>query len=295
MVANGGCRELGAGRPPGPTRTLRPLEVIAGPTGAGEGGRPFVAAVLDVETTGRSHRTDAVIELAVRRIAFDRQGVITEIGAARSWLEEPSGPLDPEISQLTGLTDDMLAGMTIDEEAAVGLLAGADVIVAHNAGFDRTFVEGRLHGLPRKPWACSMLDVDWPSLGFDGRKLGHLLMQCGLYHEPHRAVDDVDAVIGLLQHALPGGGTILGHMLARARRPTWLVRAYGAHYDAKDMLQARGYRWNSLDRHWMRMVGHDELEAEREWLDREVYCARMQPRGKAPWIEEIDWTTRYRG
>jgi DNA polymerase-3 subunit epsilon len=268
--------------------------VREGPTGEGDGSRTWVAAVLDVETTGRDTQLDEVIELAVRRVRFDAEGIITKVDSARSWLEQPSSSLRPDVIEITGLTDEILAGCRIDEREVLTLLEPSYLVVSHNARFDRPFVERRLAELPRKRWACSMADVDWPALGFDGRKLGHLLMQCGYFHDPHRATGDVDAVIGLLRHRLPDGRTVLRELLSNASMPHWIVRAYGAAFEAKGLLHGRGYRWNHLDRHWMREVSDREIDEERAWLQEQVYCERMRPRAPAPWIGRLPWTERFR-
>ncbi|MFK4872160.1 hypothetical protein [Novosphingobium sp. ZW T3_23] len=47
------------------------------------------------------------------------------------------GTLDPRITMLSGLTDEILAGEPIDEQLAGGIFTSADLIVAHNAAFDR--------------------------------------------------------------------------------------------------------------------------------------------------------------
>jgi hypothetical protein len=94
------------------------------------------------------------------------------------------------------------------------------------------------------PNACwSMRQVDWRARGFDGRVLGYLLLQHGYYHCGHRASADVDALIQMLRHECPGGRTALPEMIDTGSRPTWIVRARGAHFDVKDQLRARGYRW----------------------------------------------------
>lgn len=99
-----------------------------------------VGLALDVETTGLERDTDRIIELAVQRFRFDALGRIVQIGTPRVWREDPRSPLDPRITLLTGLTDEDLAGQTIDEPAALEILGSADFIVAHNAAFDRPFV-----------------------------------------------------------------------------------------------------------------------------------------------------------
>lgn len=181
-------------------RVLRPLRLREGSTGQGTGRGPFVGIAVDVETTGLDPKTGKVIELAVRRFRYDADGVITDIDRAYKWREDPGEPLDPEISALTGLADEDLAGREIDTDDATRLLRSASFVVAHNSGFDRTWVENRLPNAAGLPWVCSMRQIDWRSRGFDGRVLGYLLVQNGFYHCGHRASSDVDALIEMLRH-----------------------------------------------------------------------------------------------
>ena len=67
-------------------RLLRRLDVREGYTGRGWIDDTSVAVVLDTETTGVG-ADDALIELALRRIRFDSEGTIVEVGRRRSWLE----------------------------------------------------------------------------------------------------------------------------------------------------------------------------------------------------------------
>ncbi len=55
---------------------------------------------------------------------------------------EPQIPLPAAITAITGITEDMLRGQTIDPVAVMEIAATADLVVAHNATFDRPFLEG---------------------------------------------------------------------------------------------------------------------------------------------------------
>ena len=208
-------------------RLLRRLDVREGETGVGGRIDTTIGVVVDVETTGIGD-DDVIIELALRRFRADPDGVIVKIDRDYSWLEDPGRDLPADIVRLTGLTDADVAGQLIDEEAAVRLLKSADFVCAHNAKFDRAYVERRLPEAAGLAWTCSCADIDWRASGFDGRSLGWLLAQSGYFHGAHRAGDDVDAVIQILRQDLAGGRTALAEMLATARAPSWRFHAVGA-------------------------------------------------------------------
>jgi DNA polymerase-3 subunit epsilon len=274
-------------------RLLRRLRLEEGTTGFGKPSATKVGLVVDVETTGTDVQSDVIIEFAARRFRYDDDGIITELGKGYSWLEDPGRPLSDEITRLTGIRYDDLFGKTIDTRLAYNLLKSADVVIAHNAAFDRKFVEGRFPDAAGGAWACSCKEIDWAGRGFDGRALGWLLGQHGFFHDRHRALGDVDAVIALLRHSNPEGRTALAELIATAATPGWIVRAVGAHFDVKDSLKARGYQWDSERTAWYRQISEDGRAAEEAWLAHNVYTPLARPRASGPDIQFIDWTKRY--
>lgn len=278
----------------GAHRVLKRLAVVEGDVDdTAEEVPTSVGAALDVETTGLAFDLDCIIELSLRRFRFNELGRITKLDRAYSWLEDPGCTLEPDIVRLTGLTDADVSGRRIDELLATRLLRSASVIVSHNAAFDRPFIEERLPGARGLPWACSCREIDWPEYGFDGRGLGWLLAQAGWFHEGHRAEADVDALIMLLRHDLHNGCTGLGALLENARRPGWVVRAFGAHFDVKDRLKDRGYRWDRGASVWFREVRDEAVEGERRWLADFIYRPDLRPDAQEPECEEITWARRY--
>jgi DNA polymerase-3 subunit epsilon len=175
-------------------RQLRPLELRTGPTGDASISGTFGGIALDVETTSLNPDTGRIIELAMRRFRYDRDGIITDIDRPYTWLEEPGEPLAEEIMAITGLRDADLVGQEIDEGAATRLLKSVSFVVAHNSAFDRKWIEKRLPGACGLAWCCSMTQIDWRARGFDGRTLGYLLMQEGHYHR-RAAVLDIGPVV----------------------------------------------------------------------------------------------------
>lgn len=264
---------------------VRRFHVPASPPAAGS---VSVGAVVDVETTGLDREGDRIIEFAVQRFRYDGEGRIVEVGQPRVWREDPGMPIDPRITRLTGLTDADVAGQAIDEAAAVAILSSAEVIVAHNAAFDRPFIEKRLPQIAGKPWGCSMADLDWAELGFEGKGLSHLVMQRGWFYEAHRAENDILALLYLLAHEVADRETILKKLVSCAAQSTWRVHAVDSPFDSKDRLKARGYRWDAAMKCWWREVAHAEIEAEQAWLKTDVYTGWGEPA-----VHEVTWHQRY--
>lgn len=275
-------------------RVLRRIAIPRGRVVEGDVSDTFVGAAIDCETTGLDHRRDVVIELAVRRFRADREGRIVALDHARSWLQDPGRPLDPEVAALTGLADADLAGRRIDVAAAAALLLSCELVVAHNAGFDAGFVERAVPDAAGLRWACSVSGADWRRLGFEGRSLGWLLAQSGWFYRAHRAGDDVDALIELLRHELPDGRTVLAHVMDDANREGWLVRAEGAAYGRREALKGRGYSWSGAQGVWFREVADEVLDDERLWLAREVYDPDHRPRRAGPTVDRVTASNRYR-
>lgn len=268
-------------------RKLKPVAVFHAPK---PGVQNAVGVAIDVETTGLDCASDKIIELAVQRFRFDPEGRIVQVGQPRVWREDPERTLDPVITRLTGLTDDMLKGQVIEDETALEILSSADLIVAHNAAFDRPFVDKRLPAIAGKAWACSMAELDWLDLGFDGRALAHLVSQCGWFYEGHRAEADILALIYLLAHDLPDGHTAMSHLIAASGRPGFRVNAIDAPFDSKDRLKARGYRWDPVLRFWSKEIPESERDAEEAWLKSDVYTGHG-----APAFHAVSACDRYRG
>jgi len=250
--------------------------------------------VLDTETTGLNASRDKVIELAL--LAFDLDLATGQpAGQLQVYdgLEDPGAPLSTEVQQLTGISDDMLRGQRLDEARVAELLAGAQLVIAHNAAFDRPFVEARLPAFAELNWACSFADIDWKRQGRDSAKLSALALQLGLFYDAHRAEMDCHALLAVLRPPLPlDERNGLMHLVEAAERPSYRLQATGAPFEAKDLLKARNYRWDGHLRVWFtQLKDQPALLAETQWLKAQVYegrPARVQ-------VEQLDARQRYSG
>lgn len=241
------------------------------------------AIVVDVETTGLDHNKDEVIELAMVKFHFDQDGTITGVADTCQTFHQPSIPIPPGVTRLTGITDAMVAGQAIDTAEVDAFVAGASLIIAHNAAFDRKFAERISAAFEHKPWACSATEIVWKDHGFNGAKLTYLVAEAGFFYDAHRAIDDCHAVVELLARPLPTTSkTALSLLIDRARRNTCRIWAEHSPYDLKDHLKRRGYRWNdgadgSL-RSWYIDLDADQCDAELRFLREEIYQRHVDVR-----------------
>ena len=258
-------------------RRLAPRPPIAPP----EGLETRRALFLDVETTGLDPSQDEIIELAMVPFSYSHDGRIFTIHDAFQKFREPAKPIPAEIIALTGITDEMVAGQVIDPAEITTFASDAALIIAHNAAFDRRFAERLSEVFITKPWACSMTQIDWGAEGYEGTKLVYLSMGAGFFYDRHRALDDCLAGIELLASPLPNTGvTAMARLLECARRPSWRIWAENSPFDLKNLLKARGYRWNgdgnSNPRAWYIDVNEEGRERELAYLRTEIYRSSVE-------------------
>lgn len=252
--------------------------------------------LVDVETTGKSWAKDRIIEFAgVPFTCGATSGTILSVEAPYVSLEDPGISIPPEVVRLTHITDEMVAGAQIDDRRVQALVDTADLIVAHNAKFDRPFLELRFPCFSEKAWACSFNDVPWETHGLSSMKLGWLMLEhAGLYFRAHRAEDDCLAAIHILATPFADDGSVpMHHLLAASRRTTVLVRAVHSPFDSKDLLKARGYQWDSgtpeRTKSWQKEITEEQVDEELTWLRGTVYQGRGTPE-----LKMVTAQSRYR-
>ena len=169
--------------------------------------------VVDVETTGWAPEDAGITEIGAVRVHGGT--LIAEFGS----LVNPGTPVPPAITELTGISDQMLTSAPPVAAVLPGLLAFAEgsVLAAHNAPFDLAFLTA----------ACAAMGCAWP--GFEvldtvrlarhlmatpqevpDRKLATLARFFGTPVRPsHRALDDARATAVVL-------GELLGRLADRA-------------------------------------------------------------------------------
>ena len=168
--------------------------------------------VLDTETTGLSFKKCQLIEIAAARLSG------REVVGRYHTFVHPGGPIPPEIVKLTGITDLDVTDAPSPEEAVRGLaeFVGGDPVLAHNATFDRTFVEKVRGGVDVSDnWidTLALSRIALPRLS--SHRLSDMAEAFGCDTVSHRAMDDVDALCGMWRIMLCGLAALPAGLLGR--------------------------------------------------------------------------------
>ena len=170
----------------------------------------------------------------------------------------------------------MVLGKTIDTLQVENFIKDAALVIAHNAAFDRRFLERLAPSFALKAWGCSQSQIDWAQEEMEGTRLPYLVAAAGFFYDKHRAENDCHAAVELLASPLPISlVTGLAKLLENARKPSWRIWAENSPFEFKDILKARGYRWNgdgtATPRAWYVDVADDAKSAELTYLQSEIY------------------------
>lgn len=199
-------------------------------------------AILDTETTGFSPKDDKIIEIAVLIAHFHPDhGLLHVNDTAFRMFQDPGRPIDKKITDITGITDEMVKGKSIDQEALRGFTEECDYVLAHNAPFDLGFVTEHLKksGLSEKHWMCSQDGVDWlETHGVSSAKQEILATHFGWCYPAHSAIGDVRALSFILTDRVA-----FKSLEESIHRPKYRLIAEESPFDRKDDLKGAGFKW----------------------------------------------------
>jgi len=242
--------------------------------------KKLIGIYLDTETTALDANYDKIIELALVPFEYDNEGNIYKILDAYTSFQDPGIGIQEQITLLTGITDDMVKGHIIDYNKVEELVNSASLIIAHNAGFDRKFVEKQFPIFKKKAWGCSYTQVPWQKENISSAKLEYLAYKFGFFYEAHRAEMDCLVGIHLLSQSLPISKELaLTTLLTQVNKKSYIIWAINSPFHTKDLLKARGYRWNDGNngkpKSWYIEVNDLVKDKEESFLYQDIYQKKV--------------------
>lgn len=223
---------------------------------------------IDVETTGLDVSKDVVTEVAAVMWDTDLKipvKILSEI------IDIGEKEVSPEASEISGLTREICSKYGAPLVTALcelaTLMEKADMILAHNAPFDKGMVEAAFKSqnlddlqMPEKLWADSSCDVQYPEK-MATRKLTYLAAEHNFVNPlAHRALFDVMTMFQIVDR-------YDWDLIKKwAETPNLEVRANVSYHD-REKAKARGYRWNAEEKVWVKQVKEFDLEKEKQEAD----------------------------
>lgn len=236
--------------------------------------------VLDTETTGLSFKDCELIEISAARMSAG------EVVDRFETLVDPGGPIPPEIEKLTGIRSIDVMGAP-DARTAVAALAdfvAGSPVLAHNATFDRTFIEAVPGGANvSDTWidTLALSRIALPRLST--HRLADMAEAFGCASVTHRASDDVDALCGMWRILLLALSDLPHALLARLAEMhpevDWPFRPVLSHLASRDGTQGDGRPFSLRDLRAELLQGRGS--------DARVDAAELETR-RAPSADEVE-------
>ena len=208
--------------------------------------------IIDTETTGLDPQLDHCLEVGV--ILFDVPS--RQVLAQHSFLLPVEANAAEAINRIPAAATNLPQPWRPALSYLQSLLDAADVLVAHNAAFDRQWF-GRGH-LPAtdKPWLCSMEEMRWPAERLLRSRPS--VRDLALAYEipvwaAHRALTDCIYLAEVFRRC-----DELEQLVERGLEPRQLMRAQ-VSYDDRHLARDAGFRWNEpVKGAWARRLSERE-------------------------------------
>jgi len=228
---------------------------------------------IDLETTGTHKKNDEIIEIAMKVIKIDKNtGEGLQAIAEYESFQDPGFSIPEEASLINNITDDMVKDHQINWNKVIKILNLSQLCVAHNASFDRAFLDRKLDESKNKVWACSINDINWIDRGFTNSKLELLAYWHGYYYNSHRAMYDVDAMIHLLVHPHYETDKPLNELIQNARVPQFrMLVKFNYKKELVDIIKSKRYGFNGDTKEWSKIIPENKLDEEKKWLSENIY------------------------
>lgn len=157
--------------------------------------------IIDLETTGLSSQYDSIIEVGAIKIRNN------QIAGTYQQLINPGFEISDFITDLTGISNEMLEGMPLIEEKIDEVIdfISDDIVVGHNVNFDINFIYDNLYRIKNKEFSNPYIDTMRFSRKLHKELKHHRLADMAdLYNiednNAHRALGDCYTTLSLFEN-----------------------------------------------------------------------------------------------
>jgi len=210
--------------------------------------------ILDTETTGLDPENDNCIEVGSILFHLSTRSVLAQqsfLIPSNSNNAQLINKIPAEITRVPQPWREALKYLN-------SLLDFADLIVAHNANFDKQWFGKKFLPEVSKKWICTMEDITWPAeLQLKPRpSVRDLALAYGVpVWSAHRALSDCIYISEVFKRC-----DDLEELLERGLEPKQLMRA-AVSYDERHLAKKAGFRWNEpIKGAWTKRLSDREVE-----------------------------------
>lgn len=235
---------------------------------------------IDTETTGLDPRKDELLSASFLECSYDAFDLsLVSLDRVTEEFREPSQPIPPNISALTGLTNDNLRGKKFNDRRIYAAIKDADYLIAHNADFDRAFLNAYDPIFNLHKWKCTLKDIEWNYYAdpYISRSLKSLCNHFGISYRAHNATNDALAIIYILSFKQRAVQDLLADPVSCADLILDVPRDFDTRY-----LQKRGFfmigRNKEGNNLFCMKVPGKKMYDELQWI-RKYYKTDGDPKG----------------
>jgi DNA polymerase-3 subunit epsilon len=212
---------------------------------------PRILLIIDTETTGLQQGVDSLLEVGAILFSVEWRAPIQSLSFL---LPVDRNPAEGINCIPAGLTRGPWPLSTCLEQLAQ-LFGVADAIVAHNAAFDRPWVESLMGGSSGKPWICSMEDMEWEGMIKARPSMVDLALGHGVpVWAAHRALTDCTYLSQVLERVDDLEGMLV---IAMEPREVYVARV---SYERRELAKQHGFHWDAGQRLWLKKMRAAQAE-----------------------------------
>ena len=211
--------------------------------------------ILDTETTGLDENKDEIIEIGCILFHVSSKTVLSQASFLFPVTSNDAKHVNGISAEVTNIIQPWEDGLNF----FLKLVDSSDVIVAHNAEFDKKwFGKGRLPQLEKK-WICSLEDINWSfQKSLKNRpSVTDLALSFSIpVWSLHRALSDCFYISEVFKKC-----ENLEDLLIKATEPRFLYKAV-VSYEERSLAKKAGFRWNNpVEKAWARKLTVEEANS----------------------------------
>lgn len=249
--------------------------------------------VIDIETTGLDVNSHELIGLAAMLVEVQKStGCLIRVLERYDGLQEPAQELSPWAAGIVGYDHSALVGQRFDLQRINEMVQACDLVVAHNAYFDRAFVERVIPAFQSRPWVCSLHDIDWWSIqAQEAASVEKLALRLGHEMDSFMPMPTVEAMVHVLSSPLPvTKETGFSALIAASKGPFVKFLIPDPEQKLETVMLEYSVEYSEQDRAWSTVLWHEEALAFQDTL---VDLAVFDRRIRAFQVQEMDPLLRF--